>query len=65
MPPAMNTNGMPARTASNGKRWAIGLMSDHGVELQRPPYVDGVFALDDPQPGLVNAARFLVNPLRS
>jgi D-aspartate ligase len=54
-----------ARTDSSGKRWAIGLMSDHGVELQRPPYVDGVFALDDPQPGLVNAARFLVNPLRS
>lgn len=54
-----------ARTDSSGKRWAIGLMSDHGVELQRPPYVDGVFALDDPQPGLVNAARFLVNPFRS
>ncbi|HMI99805.1 MAG TPA: hypothetical protein VK488_08240 [Gaiellaceae bacterium] len=53
-----------ARTDSSGKRWAIGLMSDHGVSVQRPPYVDGVFALDDPQPGLVNAGRFLLNPLR-
>jgi D-aspartate ligase len=54
----------PARTASNGKRWAIGLMSDHGVSIQRPPYVDGVFAVDDPAPGLVNAGRFLLNPFR-
>jgi hypothetical protein len=25
---------------------------------QRPPYVDAVFALDDPKPGLVHLARF-------
>ncbi|HEX6664613.1 MAG TPA: hypothetical protein VF025_13165, partial [Gaiellaceae bacterium] len=54
-----------ARTDSSGKRWAISLMSEQGLALQRPPYVDGVFALDDPKPGLVHAGRFLVNPLRS
>ena len=54
-----------ARTDSSGKRWAIALMSEHGVSVQRPPYVDGVFALDDPKPGLVNAGRFVFNPLRS
>jgi D-aspartate ligase len=53
-----------ARTDSSGKRWAISLMSEQGFALQRPRYVDGVFALDDPKPGLVNAGRFLVNPLR-
>lgn len=53
-----------ARTADSGKRWAIGLMSEQGVELQRPPYVDGVFALDDPKPAVVNAGRFLLNPFR-
>lgn len=54
-----------ARTDSSGRRWAIALMSEHGVSVQRPPYVDGVFALDDPKPGLVNAGRFFFNPLRS
>lgn len=47
-----------ARTDDSGRRWAIGLMSDHGTAFQRPPYVDGVFALDDPKPGVVNAGRF-------
>jgi D-aspartate ligase len=53
----------PARTDSSGKRWAIAVMSEHGFALERPPYVDGVFALDDPKPGLVNAGRFVFNPL--
>ncbi|MGB2875174.1 MAG: hypothetical protein WBB76_06830 [Gaiellaceae bacterium] len=53
-----------ARTNNSGKRWAISLMSDGGFALQRPPYVDGVFATDDPAPALVNAGRFLVNPFR-
>jgi D-aspartate ligase len=51
----------PARTDSSGKRWAISLMSEQGPALQRPPYVDGVFALDDPKPGLVHGGRILVN----
>ena len=53
-----------ARTDSSGKRWAISLMSEGGFALQRPPYVDGVFAPDDPAPALVSAGRFLVNPFR-
>jgi predicted ATP-grasp superfamily ATP-dependent carboligase len=52
-----------ARTDSSGKRWAIGLMSEQGFALQRPPYVDGVFALDDPKPALVNVVRYVVGAL--
>jgi len=51
----------PARTDNSGKRWAIALMSERGTAFQRPPYVDGVFALDDPKPGLVNAGRFALS----
>jgi D-aspartate ligase len=51
----------PARTDDSGKRWAISLMSEHGTAFQRPPYVDGVFALDDPKPGIVNAGRFALS----
>ncbi len=52
------------RANCNGKRWAISVMSGQGFALQWPPYVDGVFAFDDPKPGLVHAGRFLLNPLR-
>jgi hypothetical protein len=41
----------------SGKRWAISLLSGDGPAFQRPPYVDAVFALDDPMPGLVQASR--------
>lgn len=51
----------PARTDDSRKRWSISLMSDHGTAFQRPPYVDGVFAVDDPKPGLVNAGRFALS----
>jgi D-aspartate ligase len=51
----------PARTDDSRKRWAISLMSEHGTAFQRPPYVDGVFALDDPKPGIVNAGRFALS----
>jgi D-aspartate ligase len=53
-----------ARTNNSGKRWAISLMSDGGFALQRPPYVDGVFASDDPTPAFVNAGRFVLNAFR-
>jgi D-aspartate ligase len=49
---------MPARNA-DGKRWAITLLPGERPAPQRPPYVDGVFALDDPKPGLVHVARVL------
>jgi len=43
----------------NGARrtWSISLMPGERPELQRPPYVDAVFARDDLKPGLVHAAR--------
>ena len=53
-----------ARTNNSGKRWAISLMSDGGFALQRPPYLDGVFASDDPAPAFVNAGRFALNAFR-
>jgi len=49
-PPSANMNG-------NGKRWAITLLPGESPAPQRPPYVDAVFAVDDPKPGLVHLAR--------
>jgi D-aspartate ligase len=52
--------GQPVPAASmngNGRRWAITLLPGERPALQRPPYVEAVFALDDPKPGLVHAAR--------
>jgi predicted ATP-grasp superfamily ATP-dependent carboligase len=47
----------PARMSGNGKRWAITLLPGEAPALQRPPYVDAVFAADDPKPALVHLAR--------
>ncbi|MFL5981686.1 MAG: hypothetical protein ACJ74R_08265 [Gaiellaceae bacterium] len=49
-PPVAHMNG-------NGKRWAITLLPGERPVPQRPPYVDAVFAADDPKPGLVHLAR--------
>jgi predicted ATP-grasp superfamily ATP-dependent carboligase len=46
-----------ARMNGHGKRWAITLLPGEAPAPQRPPYVDAVFALDDPKPGLVHLAR--------
>jgi predicted ATP-grasp superfamily ATP-dependent carboligase len=46
-----------AHMNGNGKRWAITLLPGEAPAPQRPPYVDAVFALDDPKPGLVHLAR--------
>jgi D-aspartate ligase len=40
-----------------GKRWAITLLPGESPAFQRPPYVDAVWALDDPKPALVHLAR--------
>jgi D-aspartate ligase len=40
-----------------GKRWAITLLPGERPAFQRPPYVDAVFARDDPKPGAVHLAR--------
>ena len=46
-----------AHMNGHGKRWAITLMPGESPAPQRPPYVDAVFAIDDPKPGLVHLAR--------
>jgi predicted ATP-grasp superfamily ATP-dependent carboligase len=48
----------PARMYGDGKRWAITLMAGSPLALERPPYVDAVFARDDPKPALVQLGRF-------
>ena len=45
------------RMDGHGKRWAITLLPGEPPAPQRPPYVDAVFALDDPKPALVHLAR--------
>jgi D-aspartate ligase len=52
----------PARMHGDGKRWAITLMAGPKVTgsryaVARPPYVDAVFARDDPKPALVQIGR--------
>jgi D-aspartate ligase len=47
----------PAHMNGTGKRWAITLLPGERPALQRPPYVDAVFAVDDPKPALVHLAR--------
>jgi predicted ATP-grasp superfamily ATP-dependent carboligase len=47
----------PATMNGHGKRWAITLLPGEAPALQRPPYVDAVFAADDPKPAIVQLAR--------
>jgi D-aspartate ligase len=56
-PPAARMNG-------NGKRWAITLLPGEWPAPQRPPYLDAVFAADDPKPGLVHLARVVRSAVR-
>jgi predicted ATP-grasp superfamily ATP-dependent carboligase len=42
---------------TNGKRWAITLLAGERPAFQRPPYVDAVWAFDDPKPAVVHLAR--------
>jgi len=48
----------------HGKRWAITLMPGESPAFQRPPYVDAVFARDDPKPAAVHLARVVRSALR-
>jgi len=54
----------PARMHGDGKRWAITLMAGSSLALERPPYVDAVFARDDPKPALVQIGRFANRGIR-
>jgi len=47
----------------DGKRWAITLLPGERPTPQRLPYVDAVFAVDDPKPGLVHLARVVRSAL--
>ena len=49
----------PVSPNGSRKRWAITLQAGESPAPQRPPYVDAVFALDDPKPALVQVARLL------
>jgi D-aspartate ligase len=55
----------PARMHGDGKRWAITLMAGSGHAMERPPYVDAVFARDDPKPALVQIGRHAVRGVRT
>jgi D-aspartate ligase len=55
------TGDRPAPVSMNGRRrrWAITLLPHESPAPQLPPYVDAVFARDDPKPALVQIARLL------
>ena len=54
----------PARANGARKRWAITLLAGSRPALVRPPYVDAVFARDDPGPAFVQAARLVRGRIR-
>jgi D-aspartate ligase len=49
----------PVRMRGDGTRWAITLARGARPAFQRPPYVDAMWARDDPRPALVHLARVL------
>ncbi len=55
----------PARMQGEGKRWAITLMAGASHSGLRPPYVDAVFARDDPKPALVQLGRHALRGVRT
>jgi predicted ATP-grasp superfamily ATP-dependent carboligase len=55
----------PVLRHGSGKRWAITVMAGASHALQRRPYVDAVFAKDDPKPALVHFARYTLHGVRS
>jgi len=54
----------PVLTHPSGKRWAITVMAGASHAMQRRPYVDEVFARDDPKPALVHFARYTLHGVR-
>jgi predicted ATP-grasp superfamily ATP-dependent carboligase len=55
----------PVLKHESGKRWAITVMAGASHAAQRRPYVDAVFARDDPKPALVHFARYTLHGVRS
>jgi predicted ATP-grasp superfamily ATP-dependent carboligase len=54
---AIGERPVPARMNGDGKRWAITFARGARPALQRPPYVDAMWARDDPKPAVVHWAR--------
>jgi D-aspartate ligase len=55
----------PVLSHASGRRWAITVMAGASHAVQRRPYVDAVFARDDPKPALVHFARYTLHGVRS
>ncbi len=53
----LGRRGAPVTTEGKHGRWAITLLAGESPALQRPPYVEPVFSLDDPKPGATQLAR--------
>lgn len=54
----------PVTTEGRHGRWAITLIANERPAFQRPPYVDPVFSLRDPKPGVALFARVVKAALR-
>jgi D-aspartate ligase len=54
---ALGDRPQPVRMKRDGLRWAITLARGVRPLPQRPPYVDAMWARDDPRPAFVHAAR--------
>ena len=54
----------PVRQNGASKRWAITFVGGTKPAFVRPPYVDAVFARDDPGPALAQAVRLVRGRLR-
>lgn len=55
----------PVRMHGEGKRWSITLLEGASHAALRPPYVDAVFARDDPKPALVQIGRHALRGVRT
>jgi D-aspartate ligase len=60
----LGRRGEPVTTEGKSGRWAITLLAGEGPAIQRPPYVEPVFSLDDPRPGATQLARVVKAALR-
>jgi predicted ATP-grasp superfamily ATP-dependent carboligase len=60
----LGRRGKPVTTEGKRGRWAISLLAGEGPALQRPPYVEPVFSLDDPRPGATQLVRVVKAALR-
>ena len=60
----LGRRGAPVTTEGKNGRWAITLLAGESAALQRPPYVEPVFSLDDLRPGATQLARVVKAALR-